>query len=131
MARTLQGESMVPSANRVPGRRPRADEYRRALQRVEAKQQIIADLIEGRLTLLEATARFREAHLGSAGEGAYGRLLATAGSEDGEHLVRAVIGWVHLALRDRPERAEALSEELEQQLQAHLATHGVVRLPRA
>jgi hypothetical protein len=89
------------------------DKHGLALQRLEAKQRVIADLIGGRLTLFEAAARFRRA----------------SGGGDGEALCRAVIGWAHLALSDRPERAEVFSEVLENELQAHLARHGVVLLP--
>jgi hypothetical protein len=128
MARSLGAER--GRQDELEAGRPQGDEYRRALARLETKQQIIADLIEGRLTLLEATARFRAVQRGSGGgSGALCRLLANAGSEDGEHLMRAVIGWVCLALSDRPERAEALSGELERELQNHLAQHGAVRLP--
>jgi hypothetical protein len=94
------------------------EEHRRALQRLRAKQEIIADVIAGRLPLLEATARF-------------GAALSAGGAapEDGEGVCRSVIGWVHLALCDWPERAEALTDELERQLQSHLARHGAVCLP--
>jgi hypothetical protein len=92
-------------------------DHRRALQRLHVKQQTVAALIEGRLDLVEAAVQFRAAGLAPQ-------------PEDGEALCRSLIGWVHLALRDRPERAEALSEELENELQTHLARHGAVRLPR-
>jgi hypothetical protein len=107
----FRGEKGTAVALPVPGKR---DEHRQALQRVEGKQQVIADLIAGRLDLLEAAARF--AH------------LQPGFSDDGERLCRSVIGWAYLALSDRPERAEALTERLEQELAAHLERHGVVRL---
>jgi hypothetical protein len=84
------------------------------LQRLEGKQQVIADLIAGRLDLLEAAARFGRLEKGSPGED--------------EQLCRRVIGWVDLALSDRPERAEALTERLERELAAHLGRHGCLRL---
>jgi hypothetical protein len=80
------------------------------LERLQAKQQVIEDLVEGRVALLEAAARFGAAQ--------------AVGVEDGLRLCQAVIGWAHLALRDRPEKAEALSQELEEQLEEHLTTHG-------
>lgn len=92
--------------------------HRQALQRIHLRQQTIVALIEGRLSLLEAADRFRDPIPGTQ-------------SDDGESVCRSVIGWAHLALRDRPERAEALSEVLENQLSAHLARHGAVRLPRS
>jgi hypothetical protein len=99
-------------------RTPPRELYRRALERVEAKQQAVADLIDRRTDLLEAAARFHAA--GLAPSDVVG---------DGERLCRSVIGWVYLALSDRPERAEALSDELERELQVVLSRHGAVRLP--
>jgi hypothetical protein len=54
-------------------------------------------------------------------------------ASDVEALCRSVIGWVHLALSDRPERAEAVSGRLECELQSHLARFGFGygRLPGA
>jgi hypothetical protein len=103
----------------VPG-----EEYRRALQRLRAKQQVIAELINGRVPLLEATARFRAAQCPAKEQ------AGAPPVDDGEQLCRTVIGWAYLALSERPERADAFSEELEQELQAHLTRHGTVRLPR-
>jgi hypothetical protein len=91
------------------------EEHRRALERLERKQRVIADLIDGRLRLLEAAARFRD--------------VQKAAPEDGERLCRAVIGWVYLALSDRPERAEALASALERELQTIVSRQGAVRLP--
>lgn len=88
----------------------------RALGRVRAKEEVVAQLVAGRLPLFEAAARFRE--------------LSDAAAESGERVCRTVIGWAHLALRDHPERAERLSNDLEQELQEHLKRFGGVRLPR-
>jgi hypothetical protein len=104
----------------VGRRQTSRDGYQKALQRLQAKQHIIHELISGKLELLEATARFRQ-H----------QAEATSGGEEGESLCRVVIGWVHLALSDRPERAEAFSEQLERELQSHLARHGSIQLPLA
>ena len=75
---------------------------RTLLAGLSQKQQVVADVIAGRLTLHEAAARFRAAS-GDAG--------------DGETLCRSVIGWVHLALRDHPERADRVAGRLERELQ--------------
>jgi hypothetical protein len=88
--------------------------HRQALARLQAKQQAVADLIAGRADLLQAAARFRAALPG--------------GAADGEPVCRAVIGWAYLALSDRPERAEALTDALERQLTDVLSRHGEVRL---
>lgn len=66
------------------------------------KQQAVADVIAGRLTLHEAAARFQ------AAGGKYA---------DHETLCRAVIGWVHLALRHHPDRADRVAGRLECELQ--------------
>src|SRR5438094_38420 len=105
----------------------------RTLTCIALKQQIVADLIAGRLRLLEATARFRQA--GGAAPltpsplpgGERGRGEGEPGSA--ESWCRTVIGWAGLALSDRPERAEAVSEHLERELESHLARHGAVCLP--
>jgi hypothetical protein len=89
-------------------------ECAQALWRVRAKEEIVAQVIAGRMPLLEAAARFRE---------------VSGNPESGERVCRTVIGWAHLALRDHPERAERLSDHLEQELQAHLDRFGAVRLP--
>jgi hypothetical protein len=89
-----------------------------ALARLRAKQRVVAQVIAGTLSLLEAAALF-----GTCGHDAAAR--------DGESLCRAVIGWVHLALSDRPEQAEAVSQQLEEELQAVLARRGCVQLPLA
>jgi hypothetical protein len=103
----------------VPG-----EGYHQALHRLRAKQQVIAELINGRVPLLEATARFWAAQCPAKEQ------AGAPPSDDGEQLCRTVIGWAYLALSERPERADAFSEELEQELQAHLTRHGTVRLPR-
>ena len=97
-------------------------------QCLSAKQQIINELIAGRLPLLEATARFQAEHSTSAA------CLATATgvpmtNGDGENMCRTVIGWVFLTLSNRPEEAERVSTRLELELQGHLDTCGKVNLP--
>jgi hypothetical protein len=98
-------------------------EHEMALRCIATKQQIVAELISGRLPLVEATARFRSAGGAAPPAGPVGPEPA------GEELCRTVIGWAHLALSDRPERAEAVSATLERELQTHLTRHGSVRLP--
>jgi hypothetical protein len=76
------------------------------------KQQAVVAVIDGRISLWEAAARFRSAQPAPA---------------DAEALCRSVIGWVGLALSDRPERAELVTRRLEQELQGYLDRFG--RLP--
>ena len=76
------------------------------------------------LSLLEAAAWFRAAGLGTAVADA--RSVPPA---EAESLCRSVIGWVHLALCDRPERAETVSGMLELELDGYLGRSGHGRLP--
>jgi hypothetical protein len=103
------------------------DEHRQALRRLEAKQQVICQLIDGRLPLLEAAAHFRSLSRMSGAPPAPGHAAFRPDNDEG--LCRTVIGWAHLALNDRPERADLLSAQLETELQDHLTRHGGVRLP--
>jgi hypothetical protein len=114
MTETIQRQTTRPAGSSPGG--PAREEYRRTLERLQARQQVVADVIAGRLRLMEAAARFRDAQ-------------GACPTEDDERLCRAVIGWVYLALSDRPERAEALSQELERELLTVLSHHGAVRLP--
>jgi hypothetical protein len=116
MVSTLQGKRL--------GTVPNTDEHLRALQRLQAKQSIIADLISGRLDLLEATARFQAVQQAGTLTPA-----TTPDAEDGEAWCRTVLGWAHLALSDCPERAEALSVVWQCRLNEHLSRFGGVRLP--
>jgi hypothetical protein len=78
---------------------------------LRVKLDAVAAVIAGRMTIVEAAARFRAAG-------------CPAPNADGESAGRSVIGWVHLALCDRPERAEEVSARLEQELQAYLTRRG-------
>jgi hypothetical protein len=87
----------------------RAQQHSLALQRLQGKNQIIADLISGRLPLLDAATRFQALAADGRGE---------------EATCRELIGWAHLALSDRPETADALSARLELELERHLSRQG-------
>ena len=87
-----------------------------ALKRLDAKQDIIRQLIDGRLHLIEAAECFREL------------TRPAASSQSDEDVCRALIGWVYLALCERPERAESLSSQLEAELAAHLQRRGQANL---
>jgi hypothetical protein len=86
-----------------------------ALERLEAKKAIIGQLIDGRLHLIDAAARFREL---ARPANAAGAMMEAHGND--EYWCRSVIGWVCLALGERPERADALAGRLEAELAAHL-----------
>jgi hypothetical protein len=48
--------------------------------------------------------------------------------QDNENVCRTVIGWVHLALENRPEEAERITERLERELQICIDRFGTVDL---
>jgi hypothetical protein len=93
------------------------------LQCLVVKQQIIRQVIEGRMVLWEAASRFQTVHRVAAAciESATG---IPASTSDGENLCRTVIGWVYLSLSNRPEEAERVSNRLERELQSHLEKNG-------
>ena len=70
--------------------------WKRLAAIVAGRQQVVAELIDGRLSLLEAAWRFQNPGRPLAGPVAWTDLL------DGEALCRNLIGWVHLALRNHP-----------------------------
>jgi hypothetical protein len=100
----------------------------RALQRVQAKQDIVAQLVAGRINLLDAATRFRAASQPVA-EWHGGAFRARPEENADEHVCRTLIGWAYLALCEYPERAEAVSNRLETDLQALLDRHGCICLP--
>jgi len=83
------------------------------------KQAIINQVIDGKLPLWEAAGRFSLAH-----RAAIACLERATGvpnhSIDGEEVCRTIIGWVYLALSDRPEHADRVSERLECELREQL-----------
>lgn len=81
------------------------------LARIRQKEAVVADLIAGRLRLLEAAARFCQVEVGRTEPPLAER----------ESWCRTVIGWASLALADRPERATLLADQLEGQLAVALA----------
>jgi hypothetical protein len=77
-------------------------------------RQILADLIAGRLDLLDAVSQFGALQSGQ-------RMTSRPTVDDGEQVCRAVIGWAHWQLRGRPEVADAVAGRLQNELQALLA----------
>jgi hypothetical protein len=98
------------------------------LQRLQVKQDIVAQLVAGRVSLLEAAARFRAASQ-PLSDGASLAALARSGQDADERICRTLIGWAYLSLCEYPERAEAVSNRLETDLQDILDRHGSVCLP--
>ncbi len=116
------------TATASPTPRPAAHNPNQILQSIQEKKRIIRDLIEGHLSLFEAVARFQHIHRNSIAKLEHS-LGVPSGPTDPESMCRAVIGWAHLQLSDRPEQAEAISDRLESELQQYLERHGRVSLP--
>lgn len=96
---------------------------------LQQKQQIINAVIEGHIPLWEAASRFQVAHRAAS------QCLETATGVpsrtiDNESACRALIGWVWLALSDRPEQADRVSERLEGELSEHMNAAVVQTPPR-
>jgi hypothetical protein len=104
------------------------DACARALQRLQAKQEIVAQLVAGRVSLVEAASRFRAASQ-PVTEGSSYAVFARQGQDSDERVCRTLIGWAYLALCEYPERAEAVSNRLETDLQEILDRQGYVCLP--
>jgi len=116
----------VVAANVYGGSRAQPYPSSGALECVQAKQRIIGRLIDGELGLLEAAARFRQVQMRSQPRSP---VSLGPNPHDGEGVCRTVIGWACLALADRPEQADSVSERLESELQSHLSRFGRVNLP--
>jgi hypothetical protein len=115
MFERMEGNTILAAA-------PSIQKHNLALQRLDAKKEVIGQIIDGRLRLLEAAQQFRKLNRSVAVAPG-----ATRNDSD-EDLCRSLIGWVYLALSERPERADALSDQLESELSAHLKQHGSVNL---
>jgi hypothetical protein len=99
-------------------------------RRIEAKQKVIRQLVEGRLALLEAAAWFRYLNENPS-DCQDGYRTAWPGHSDEEKLCRQVIGWVEVEVRERSSlsQAEEMTRRLEAELDGHLARDGAVKLP--
>jgi hypothetical protein len=98
-------------------------------RRLLGKFAITRDLLDGRLTLFQAAARFRELEALTSEYIYYPRTLYP-GATDEERLCRQVIVWAHNeAMCITPSQAASLVERLEAELHEHICQHGTVRLP--
>jgi hypothetical protein len=92
------------------------------------KQAIISQVIDGHLPLWEAASRFRAAH--QAASVCLERTIGVPNHTiDGEEACRTVIGWVYLALSDRPEHADRVSERLETELRDQMKNNAAAMTP--
>ena len=95
---------------------------------LQQKQAIINEVIDGHLPLWDAAGRFQAAHQAARVclEKATG---VPSHSIDGEAVCRTIIGWVYLALSERPEQADRVSERLEGELHEVLTKMNPTRTP--
>jgi hypothetical protein len=89
-------------------RRHRLDRVSQALvERNRAKEEVISELLAGRLTLVEAAAAFRRIHERTRDEtGCYAEADPADLSDEG--LCRNVLCWARMGLADSPRREEVL-----------------------
>lgn len=99
-------------------------------ERLDAKLETTIAVIEGRVSLLSAAARFGQLNRQHPPSMRHLHLF-TSGNSENEKLCRQVIGWVsnQLPFRRTESEAERVVDRLEKQLQAHLEKHGRVILP--
>jgi hypothetical protein len=95
----------------------------------EGKREAVRAVIAGRMTLLEAAARFRELdrQLPEFKWDLFRR--AYPGSSDGERHCRHVIAATEAELSKRPDEAAEVMARLEAELQEHLQRDGTIQLP--
>jgi hypothetical protein len=98
-------------------------------RRILEKNRVAQELIDGRLTLVEAAAIFRRLNAMppcSAGSLAH----YCAGDSEAERLCRQVILWARtLAAGQSPYLADVTAARLEEELSRHMARHSTVILP--
>jgi len=102
-------------------------EVQAALRRTVAKSQVAGEAVEGRLTLFEAAARFRDLDADATEDYRRAWRATVGGSSDEERYCRQVLGYAELVLRDRSDDPAALGR-LKAQLDQALA-RGDLRLP--
>jgi hypothetical protein len=115
------------------GQRTRAElESREAevLARLDTKEQIVTDLLAGRLTLLTAAARFHALTANVPGAVRYLR-FCYEGRSDEERYCRQVISWVRTEalVMAPPEVTRVTLRRLEAELQQHLDSGEPITFP--
>jgi hypothetical protein len=103
--------------------------FQTVLDHSGTKSAVGRELVAGRMTLAEATERFRElfSHSPGALDAVY---LSEQGRTKAERLCRHTIRWVQSTLNDRPAEAREVGRRLEAQLDAYLERYGTVPLPQ-
>jgi hypothetical protein len=99
-------------------------------QRIKAKTQVVKRLQAGEATLFEAAAVFRTLNEEPPeARDLYWRTLP--GADDGEKLCRQVINWTRVYLEGTATTSQVVArmQELEEELQLHIACNAGVVLP--
>jgi hypothetical protein len=105
------------------------DEERATLARMQAREEVLADLRAEKISLLEAAARFGALNR-QIDNGDRHTLRAFRGNSEGERLCRQVIQRVKYREPDQPDpEALAFRHRLEAQLEELLQRDGMVQLP--
>jgi|SRR5262245_13212648 len=104
------------------------EERVRTLRRVQVRRDVVAAVITGRMTLLQAAGAFRELNRGSPSSywGAFGHLYP--GASDEERHCRQVIAYVRTELEEYPGGENEVVRRLEAELRGHLE-RGKLHLP--
>ena len=98
-------------------------------RRIQEKDRIAGKLIDGRLTLFEAAARFGRLNAEPPAPPLALSLFYPSDSEE-ERLCRQVIGWASRKLeKSEPGRATDFAGACEEELRRHKERHGTVVLP--
>lgn len=123
------GVQRLRSANDANSRRVAA-RFTVVAQRIKVKTHLVERLIAGELGLFEAAAWFERLNR-TPPEHMDVHWRDLPGGCDGEKLCRQVISWSASQLRTTatPSQAEARIQELEEELQLHIACNGKVDLP--
>ena len=100
----------------------------RLRQSLKAKEDLIANLVEGRIALPEAAKRFRDLSAGIPGVMDYVNTFEPGGSED-DRLCHYLTNCIRFMARDRPEKLRPVVARLEAELEQHLAQHRALSLP--
>lgn len=99
------------------------------LRRVVEKQRLAHEVCEGRMTLLEAAARFRDLNTMPPAFRAEYLTTAFAGGSEAERLCRHVLAFVRAELPLAASQAEEMTARFEAVLQAHIESN-TLQLPQ-
>jgi hypothetical protein len=119
-------------ADRERQRRGQLDGICQQVQRrTKARDRVVTDLIEKRITLFEAAAHFRVLDATLPGQLMFTHWLRKVypGRSDEERLCNRVIDFARRTLADQPRQAAVVVERLQAQLRQHLEAHSSIDLP--